>query len=567
MKVKPLAIGGGIVGAVLVLVGACSSSPSSSAVALPKAEAEVLAVTSTADQSSNTGIVFPDCFGYPISVGTLIVYPGAPASCDTTTTTELSTSSTTTEPPSTSTTVTSTTSAPTTSEAPVTSTTEVPTTSQAPTTSAGPTTTQPTGSPACGLAAAAFCETFDQPHNGGTQTGDLDPMLWGVSRVADWNPGQVLNGFVVSHNPCNGGVGSPNPSGPTAPIPGDVRVCNGQMVESQNDGGAVTATDTYPKQPFSFTGRTGTVVFDVSDDTSGTHGAWPEFLITDEPVPAVHRCISECNLGRAGTPTAQNQIGFSMALSLPDAQGNQTGVDEFFGARGGVYFDLANNCSATITKGSSAAMNHIEVSVSTTQIDVWGTDAGGTALKLIGCAAINPGLSFSQGLVWLNDARYNARKAIEPGALGTQWDHAFVWDNLGFDGPKTYRDRGFDVPYANAPGGGNSQNGDPEYANEGYQLDTPKTFTLPGVVKGSATAAKVVLNVYTRNGTTITAQVNGHTIVSHPTPVGFHPDSFSIVVPLADVVDGTNTLKLTADDGSTAVANVTLILVAAAPVP
>ena len=41
----------------------------------------------------------------------------------------------------------------------------------------------------------------------------------------------------------------------------------------------------YPKQPFDFAGKTGTVSFDVSNDTQGTHAAWPEFWLTDIPVP------------------------------------------------------------------------------------------------------------------------------------------------------------------------------------------------------------------------------------------------------------------------------------------
>src|SRR5581483_9367686 len=41
----------------------------------------------------------------------------------------------------------------------------------------------------------------------------------------------------------------------------------------------------YPKQPFDFAGRTGTVVFDVSDDSGGMHAAWPEFWVTNLPVP------------------------------------------------------------------------------------------------------------------------------------------------------------------------------------------------------------------------------------------------------------------------------------------
>ena len=48
----------------------------------------------------------------------------------------------------------------------------------------------------------------------------------------------------------------------------------------------VTTLAMYPKQPFDFAGRTGTVAFDVTNDTSGTHGTWPEFWLTDQPVPA-----------------------------------------------------------------------------------------------------------------------------------------------------------------------------------------------------------------------------------------------------------------------------------------
>ncbi|MEO5901283.1 MAG: hypothetical protein ABIR68_14315, partial [Ilumatobacteraceae bacterium] len=86
------------------------------------------------------------------------------------------------------------------------------------------------------MADAAFCETFDAPRNGGTQTGDLDPTLWGVSRLYDFNPSGVLNGWVTSHNACLGGgttdtSGSPSDGsdgnsrtvGPETPAPADVR--------------------------------------------------------------------------------------------------------------------------------------------------------------------------------------------------------------------------------------------------------------------------------------------------------------------------------------------------------
>ena len=81
--------------------------------------------------------------------------------------------------------------------------------------------------------------------------------------------------------------------------PNDVRICNGKMFETVNDGGGVVNLNTYPKQPFDFNGRTGRVTFDVSADSDGSHGAWPEFVITDKPVPGVRpqhlvRCSGGC---------------------------------------------------------------------------------------------------------------------------------------------------------------------------------------------------------------------------------------------------------------------------------
>ncbi|MGZ6982765.1 MAG: hypothetical protein ACXVH5_11400, partial [Ilumatobacteraceae bacterium] len=163
---------------------------------------------------------------------------------------------------------------------------------------------------------------------------------------------------------------------------------------------------------------------------------------------------------------------------------------------------------------------------------------------------------------------YNARKAIEPCACGTQYDHSFAWDNLGFDGPKTYRDWGFDVPYANVLGVGTSQSGDPTYVQEGYALDSPRTLTITGVNKGVATGAKVVLNTNNWFGTTLTLSVNGHTPVTHSMGGTFTTQSFSMPIPLTDVVAGTNTLTFSSDDGgNTVITNISLIMVAAAPVP
>jgi hypothetical protein len=177
-------------------------------------------------------------------------------------------------------------------------------------------------------------------------------------------------------------------------------------------------------------------------------------------------------------------------------------------------------------------------------------------------------LSCTQGLVWLNDVHYNARKAVEPCECGTQFDHSYAWDNLGFDGPKTYRDWGFDVPYANVANTARSQSGDPTYVQTGYSLGSTRNLVVTGVNKGAATGAKVVLNTNNWNGQTLSLSVNGHATITHTLGGSFTAQSFSMPVPLGDIVAGTNTLTFSSDDGgNTVITNITLILVAAAPVP
>ena len=125
----------------------------------------------------------------------------------------------------------------------------------------------------------AFCDTFDTAAGTGNRSGQLNGTYWGVSRwTGDMNFGSSYQFPWVPSTltGCNGAQAA-QPDGT------DIIICNGQLRESSNDNatgafdaGTVTALTMYVKQPFSFTGRTGTISFDVSNDTQGTHGAWPE---------------------------------------------------------------------------------------------------------------------------------------------------------------------------------------------------------------------------------------------------------------------------------------------------
>lgn len=430
----------------------------------------------------------------------------------------------------------------------------------APATSGTPAPTSSTepgdGPSGCGLPSAAFCETFDKPAGAGTRTGDLDPVLWGVSRLGTINPDHDMFNDVAVMSMA--GCGTTDPSY----TPNDVRICNGQMFEGVNDGGGVAQLNTYPKQPFDFTGRTGTVTFDVAADSEGSHAAWPEFVITDKPVPAVRRSISD-----QVPPAAANSIGFSIDGGC--GMDGMTGVGNVYITIDHVFSQPTFTTPACITKGSATKMNHFEVRLSQDHLEVWGTDAGATDLKQL-AVADGLDLAFSKGLVWLDDVHYNARKAIEPCECGTQFDHTFVWDNLGFDGPETYRDLGYDV--ADADVEGSPSPAQDETRRVGYKIgEGPVTFEVHGVHHDQTpSAAQVVLNTYSYGAVIPSISINGGPWIDTAWP--FDPQTYSwrslsIPIPLEQVVDGTNSISFKSDDASTVVTNISLILVAASPVP
>src|SRR5579871_3786241 len=132
----------------------------------------------------------------------------------------------------------------------------------------------------CGLSGPAFCETFDAPAGIGNRAGQLNGTVWGESHTTGNNGlPQPAMGWAASQQTVCGTTQSVTPDQ-------DAYICNGQLVEGQDDAGTVTSLALYPKQPFDFAGRTGKIVFDVSNDSQGSHSAWPELWVTDQPVPA-----------------------------------------------------------------------------------------------------------------------------------------------------------------------------------------------------------------------------------------------------------------------------------------
>ena len=320
---------------------------------------------------------------------------------------------------------------------------------------------------------AALCQTFDGPAFPATSgRSPALPPLWGVSRMfGNSNSGQ---GYY------NAAIPTPlNACGTTINVvePNDVAVCNGMLVDAVTDGvgvdnGTVTDLAMYPKQPFDFAGRTGTISFDVSDDSHGNHRAWPELWVADGPEPAPFAHFSSLQtVPKDGFGIRFAGCGQSGAVTGVDSAvviNNYVSNDSFAGDFPNGPIQVATNGCVTQSSGVGN-MNHIEVRVSTNEIDVYATNAGdpgGTLHRISTITGIN--LTLTRGIVWLEDAHYNGNKdGIDQGT------HTFSWDNLAFDGPVLPRDLAFDAPDNNTP----APNGWP---NMGYPM--PANVTVPNVV-------------------------------------------------------------------------------------
>jgi len=319
----------------------------------------------------------------------------------------------------------------------------------------------------------AFCETFDKKNPGiPSRTGDLDPNVWGVSRSGSVNFGQGLySGWAATQlQTCNGTT--------TVTPPNDIMICNGQLREASNDNpsgvydaGTVTTLAMYPKQPFDFAGRTGTVSFDISNDSHGIHAAWPEFWVSNLPVPTPFnhfdswQALPQHGLGiRFGASVTAGQYGLCPNGNNLDKR--RWTVDSAVIVRnyimddtvglGGVRTKMAVqqlDC-VVASPDNSGITNHVELKISQNQIDVYATNAGvvpsPATLKHI-AVVTNANLSFTRGLIWLQDVHYNADKAESGPNIPSQRQHTFVWDNVAFDGPFTYRDFSYDALDVNEP--------------------------------------------------------------------------------------------------------------------
>jgi hypothetical protein len=393
-------------------------------------------------------------------------------------------------------------------------------------------------------ASVALCETFDSPAGTGNRAGQLNGVLWGVSRTSQMeNPSQgAMDAWLPTQvNAC----------GATRTIVPDnyPLICNGQLVEGLDDGGNYTVQAMYPKQPFDIAGRTGTATFDVTADSEGPHAAWPEFVYTDQPVPSPHHEEA------SQSDFARNSFGFNLASNT----GTCTTVDTMYVTRNYAWEALPFQQLGCVQKSSDPArLNHFEVRISQSHVEVWGTDPASTVMKEL-AAVDNANLTLTRGLIWIEDIHYNADK------FNTQGRHTFVWDNVGFDGPSLPRDLAFDVRDSLTPTGDGTGSVNLGYAFSGD--GTPLKLQVDGLYNvAQAAGAILTFNFFPYDVGGISYRINGHGWHTVAWPYADNTTyswrTLGLPVPLSEVQAGTNTIEFgVMKSGS--IANVDIILVAA----
>jgi hypothetical protein len=192
-----------------------------------------------------------------------------------------------------------------------------------------------------------------------------------------------------------------------------------------------------PRQPFDFAGRTGEIIFDV-DAVSHFIGGFVEIELTDDPSPATtFREVQNYEVG----PAPKNGLSVRFAEVCGDASASPHNMMVYNNYAGTVITPTFENECVSTSQGS---LNHFEVQVSQTHVDVYGSDFspdnGQTFpnYKLLYSADIN--LPFTRGYVHFNAKNHATVK------YGYGPDAVFHWDNLGFDGPVIAAPRAYEIP-------------------------------------------------------------------------------------------------------------------------
>jgi hypothetical protein len=411
----------------------------------------------------------------------------------------------------------------------------------------------PVGS--CGLDQPAFCDTFETPQAGG-RGGELDESRWSFSRYSHMDvqffvriPASTLSDVVYPPVFC----GEPFSN----LLPGnDVALCDGVGVNGQasrqlnevfHDIGGFGFNSARIRQPFDFTNRTGTLVFDVDakiNPHNVGHGWWIEFWLTEDPAPMPYH--------ESPTVIAYPRNGIGFAFRGFGTCGKADWLNQletvFVSRNYQIYREYAGDWDVDhdtwegrCFKTADRQLNRFKLLISKERAELWVSDYD-DPLNLRRVASVpDLDLNFTRGYVHLQHSHYNARKDGNVTPAQT-----YRWDNVAFDGPHYPTPRAYDIPDQNVTAAR------PDGILTGYYLRASDTVrvTAPAVDLTSALAAIFNFNLKASVGRTLEYRFNEREWRAFRIP-DFGPGadwnglrSFSVDVPLADLMPGDNVIDL-----------------------
>lgn len=431
----------------------------------------------------------------------------------------------------------------------------------------------------------ATCQNFFRAQPGG-RNGDLDDSAWTVVRTSQATdpPAGVINNYADNQNAqicmMDGTTRTAGAWQNDPPAADDFFICGTanedlgrdaqvmdmvaeppHWMDSMNDNDQYVAQGARLIKPFDFSGRTGTMVFDVDAKTEGSHSAWPEIWLTPDPIqlphddfPGTHQFPREgvgfqmapdwCDM--PNTISHNNNGAYNLGERGVEGRGGIRFINEyhnFLENPGGTVHDPQGNGAACVKTLSDSA-NHFEIKIDTTHAEIWGGNYDGTNFHKLFSKTFDTPLNFTRGYWHFEHAQYAADK------FNDMKDTTYHWHAIGFDGPDIVNDTVYSVPDALVVRPDGTQ-------NLGYQ--TNHTFTINiddadiRTVK-LADASSITLNSsvywYTNPSFTLDVVVNGHHISAPDpdtvnTPHHDHQWHYVVVpIPKEDLVVGDNTIAI-----------------------
>lgn len=296
-------------------------------------------------------------------------------------------------------------------------------------------------------AASGFSDSFNQVASPRGRGGDLDSRVWSTGRLAPHDTVQPSNPNWIRAATIPSGIqtgfGSTSVYPPNDMLVSNTGTHNGQLMTCatiQNYGNASFMI----RQPFDFTGRTGTIVVYVDAKSPSSIGYYLQIAITADPIP--------CPTYLAGGNEETGPIPrHGVVLPFKDGQSGQPASSRINIATAYVYNAYAQTVltASTNLTGTNApatldgSLNRIELRVSTSLMSVYMSDYSPDGVsfpnqRLVWEASMS--LPFSVGYVHFGLRNHASLK------FGMPTTGVYYWGSAAFDGPALPVPRAYEIP-------------------------------------------------------------------------------------------------------------------------